>query len=476
MELLPLAVALAVGLVVGAVSAWLVSGARRDAEWTAEAAELRGRLDERSSRASTLEAELERRRRELVELAAARERLAAELDNERSSSGEKLALLAEAERQLREAFQSLSAEALRQNNQSFLDLAKASLGEFQRGALADLDTRRQAIGELVQPVRESLEKVDLKLAAVERDRVDAYASLREQVRSLAQTQQQLHSETAKLVQALRAPAVRGRWGEIQLKRVVELAGMVDHCDFFEQPSVTTEDGRLRPDLVVKLPGGRNVVVDAKAPLGAFLEAYETNDDSAREAKLRDHARQVREHMTKLGAKSYFAQFEPAPEFVVMFLPGETFFSAALQYAPDLIEFGVDKRVIPTSPTTLIALLRAVAYGWRHERLAENAQAISELGRELHERLRTMAEHFERLGGHLDRAVSAYNDAIGSIERRVLITARRLKEKGVGATEEIPALEGVERSVRALGTLASDPAEGTPSLPGISAAEDAEEES
>ncbi|MBI2963095.1 MAG: DNA recombination protein RmuC [Deltaproteobacteria bacterium] len=476
MEPLPLAITLVVGLATGWAAGWLVGRARRGAESAAESAELRARLDERSARAASLEADLDRRTRELADLGAARARLAAELEGERRTSGEKLALLAAAERQLREAFQSLSAEALRQNNQSFLDLAKAALGEFQRGAVADLDTRRQAIGDLVQPVRESLEKVDLKLAAVERDRVDAYASLREQVRSLAQTQQQLHAETAKLVRALRTPSVRGRWGEIQLKRVVELAGMLDHCDFFEQPSVTTEDGRLRPDLLVKLPGGRNVVVDAKAPLGAFLEAFEASDESVREARLRDHARQVREHMTKLGAKSYAAQFEPAPEFVVMFLPGEAFFSAALQYDPELIEFGVDKRVIPASPTTLIALLRAVAYGWRHERLAENAQAISELGRELHERLRTMAEHFERLGGQLDRAVAAYNDAIGSIERRVLVTARRLKEKGIGVTEEIPALEGVERSARALGALAGDPAEGQTALPGMPPAEEAEEES
>ncbi len=471
MDLLPLAVALVLGLGIGAVSGWLVARARSDAQSGAEAAELRARLEERSSRAAALEAEVDRRRHEAAELAAARERLSADLENERRASGEKLALLADAERHLREAFQSLSAEALRQNNQSFLDLAQTSLGEFQRGAAADLDTRRQAIGDLVQPVRESLEKVDLKLQAVERDRVGAYAELREQVRSLAQTQQQLQSETARLVQALRTPSVRGRWGEIQLKRVVELAGMVDHCDFFEQQSVTTEDGRLRPDLLVKLPGGRNVVVDAKAPLGAFLEAFEAGDDPAREAKLRDHARQVREHMTKLGAKGYFAQFEPAPDFVVMFLPGETLFSAALQYDPELIEFGVDKRVIPASPTTLIALLRAVAYGWRHERLAENAQAISDLGRELHERLRTMAEHFERLGGHLDRAVSAYNDAIGSIERRVLVTARRLKETGVGVTEEIPVLEGIDRSSRALAALAGDSAEGQTAPPGMPAAGD-----
>jgi DNA recombination protein RmuC len=276
------------------------------------------------------------------------------------------------------------------------------------------------------------------------------------VRSLAETQHHLHTETTKLVRALRTPNVRGRWGEIQLKRVVELAGMLDHCDFFEQQTVTTEDGRLRPDLLVRLPGGRNVVVDAKAPLGAYLEAFEATDDAVRETLLRDHARQVRDHMTKLGAKSYSAQFEPAPEFVVMFLPGETFFGAALQHDPEMIEFGVDKRVIPASPTTLIALLRAVAYGWRQEQLAENAQEISALGRELYERLRSMAEHFMRLGGQLDRAVAAYNDAVGSLESRVLVTGRRLREKGAVAGEEIPLLERIDRVARGLQVALPEP--------------------
>jgi DNA recombination protein RmuC len=223
--------------------------------------------------------------------------------------------------------------------------------------------------------------------------------------------------------------------------------MLDHCDFFEQQTVVTEDGRLRPDLLVKLPGGRHIVVDAKAPLGAYLEAFETADEAQRESLLRDHSRQVRDHIAKLGAKSYATQFSPAPEFVVMFLPGETFFAAALQHDPELIEFGVDKRVIPASPTTLIALLRSVAYGWRQERLAENAQAISDLGAELYDRLRTTAEHLSRLGGQLDRAVACYNDAVGSLESRVLVSARRLREKGAATGDDIAVLEPLDRAVR-----------------------------
>ena len=449
MTLLWLGLVVGSAVLVAAAIVWSVAWSSRAGTAATEIAELRARLEERSARAAALEVEVTAYRREIADSAAARERLIADLEHERRTGADKLALISEAEAKLREAFQSLSAEALRQNNQSFLDLAKTSLGEIQRTAAADLESRRQAIGELVKPVRESLDKVDCKLQAVERERIGAYASLSEQVRSLAETQQQLHSETTKLVRALRTPNVRGRWGEIQLKRVVELAGMLDHCDFFEQPTVTTEEGRLRPDLLVRLPGGRHVVVDAKAPLGAYLEAFEATDESARESLLRDHARQVRDHMTKLGAKSYSAQFEPAPEFVVMFLPGETFFGAAMQHDPELIEFGVDKRVIPASPTTLIALLRAVAYGWRQEHLAENAQEISALGRDLYERLRSMAEHFLRLGGQLDRAVAAYNDTVGSLESRVLVTGRRLREKAVAAGEEIPLLDRIDRVARTL---------------------------
>lgn len=361
---------------------------------------------------------------------------------------EKLRLLDEAGVRLKESFAALSHEALRQNQQSFLDLARSQFGALQDASRADLSERQKAIEAIVKPVAESLQQVDRKLQEVEKQRAGAYAGLIEQVKGLAETQSRLQSETAHLSKALRAPISRGKWGEMQLRRVVELAGMVDRCDFVEQPTLSDEHGRvLRPDLVVHLPGGKSVVVDAKAPLAAYLDASEMQDDGAREAKLRDHARLVRDHITALGNRNYSRHVEPAPEFVVMFLPGESFFGAALQFDPTLLEYGIERGVIPASPTTLIALLRAVGYGWRHEQLAENAKEISDLGRQLHERLRTMTGHFDKLGRSLDAATAAFNQAVASLDTRVLVSARRFEELGAGegATLETPG--AVERQAR-----------------------------
>lgn len=378
------------------------------------------------------------------EAAALRARL-----EERAAAGEeKLAAIREAEARLRDAFQALSAEALRSSQTSFLELARASMGEFQKVAQGNLEAKEKAIGDLVRPVADSLRQVDARLADVEKARLEAYTELKTQVRTLAESQATLQSETANLVKALRAPAVRGRWGEVQLKRVVEMAGMVEQCDFVQQESVTADDRRLRPDLVVKLPGGKQVVVDAKVPLAAYLEALEAPDEAGREAHLAHHARQVKDHMTKLGSKGYWSQFDASPEFVVMFLPGESFFSAALQRDPELLDFGVSHRVIPASPTTLIALLRAVAYGWTQERIAESAQEVAALGRELYERIRSMAGHLDKLGGSLDRAVAAFNEAVGSFEGRVLPQARRFRDLGTASgSEEIPLLEPIGSQTR-----------------------------
>jgi DNA recombination protein RmuC len=322
-----------------------------------------------------------------------------------------------------------------------------AIGAAAAWLLRDLSRRQAAVADLVAPVRDGLARLDARLLELDRARSASQGELREQVRALGEAHAQLRDEAARLGQALRNPVARGRWGEVQLRRVVELAGMSAHCDFAEQ--VTSPDGRLRPDLVVRLPGGRQVVVDAKAPLAAYLEATDACDEAARRAKLAEHARRVREHVVALSRKAYWEQFRPAPEFVVLFLPGESFFAAALEQDPALLEAGAERNVVLATPTTLIALLRAVASGWRQEAIAENARQVSELGRELHHRLATTGEHLARMGRALGQAVEAYNRGIGTLESRVLVSARRLAELGAATGEPLAPLEPVEASPREL---------------------------
>ena len=381
--------------------------------------------------------------------AAEAARLVAELDAERRAAAEKLASLDRAGTTLRDAFAALSAEALRQNNRSFLELARASLAEFQQQAVTDLDGRQKAIAEALQPVKDSLSRVDAQLREVEKARVGSQSALTEQLKGLATAQQLLQSETSNLVSALRSSNVRGFWGEIQLRRVVELAGLTEHLDFVEKESASTEEGVRRvPDLIVRLPGDRQIIVDAKVPTDAFLRAIETRRSEDREAGFREHARQVKAHVTSLSSKAYWDQFQPTPEFVFMFLPGEGLLEAAIEGDPGLVEFALARRIILATPLTLIAMLRAVAYGWQQQQIAVNAQAISDLGRQLYDRLRVLGEHFASLGDSLAKSVEAYNRSVGSLEGRVIVTAKRLKDLGVRGVEPMPEVQSVDQTPRA----------------------------
>src|SRR5687767_15794 len=444
------------GLALGALLVWLTLRSRISHEYDRAMAKTAPQLATVTERLAGKENELrqlqqtsERQIAEQEALRAETMRLKAALEGERRAAQERSESFKQASEELAQKFKALSRDALKDNNQSFLELAKANLEKIQETAKGDLELRRNAIDELVKPLKDSLEKVDGRIVELEKARAGAYSELREQVKTLAMSHLQLQAETGNLVKALRTPHVRGRWGEIQLRRVVELAGMLQYCDFVEQETVATEDGRIRPDLIVRLPGNRTIVVDSKVPFDAFYESISTTDEEIRISRLKDHARLVRTHITALSRKSYWETVQPTPEFVLLFLPGETFYSAALENDPKLIEDGVSQNVIIATPTTLIALLKAISYGWRQEQMAENAQEVSDLAKTLYDRLRVFTNHFDDIGRNLDRALEAYNKGVRSLETRVLVTARRFKERGAIAGEEIETLEPIDKAARPL---------------------------
>lgn len=348
---------------------------------------------------------------------------------------------------LRDAFQALAAATLKSTTDEFLKLADQKIGNVHREAAIDLTRRQQELGTLVSPIKDTLQQVDAKLKEVEKTRVDDSASMRSLLGLVGHAQQQLQLETQQLVRALRSPGVRGRWGEVQLRKVVELSGMLEHCDFDEQPTIFSESGRMRPDMTINLPGGRTIVVDAKAPLEAFLDAQAATEEGIRSGKLADHVRQVKDHVKKLGEKSYWDALPASPEMVILFLPAEAIYMAALERDSALIDFSVQRKVLIASPLTLIALLRSASFGWKQERLTINAEEISRLGKALHESVATMAEHLEDLRKRLDGTFSTFNKLVGSFENNVFVKARRFRELGAGSIKEVPVVEPLETVAR-----------------------------
>ncbi len=455
-----------VGIAVGGGVGWLLAGLRRNSALSA----LRVETEGKTRAAESLVGELRSQVMDLQTKLASSEqqtrnegnlRVAAEtrLTETQANLEDQKRMLEDAREKLADVFEALSAQALKSNNQAFIELARSTFETVQAQAKGELETREQAIQGLVSPLVETLKRYEAQIQEMEKTRQNAYGSLEEQLRNLAMVNQQLQKETGTLANTLKGgPAVRGRWGEMTLRRVAELAGMSKHCDFTEQENFETSTGRQRPDMIVHLPNGRGIAVDAKAPLQAFLDAAAATTEDERREKLSRHAQLVRDRMKELSAKAYWDQFDPAPEIVVLFLPGESFFSAALEQDRTLLEDGMQKHVVIATPTTLIALLRAVAFGWRQEQVAENAREISALGKDLYDRVRTFLGHFEGVGSSLKRATDNYNRAVGSLESRVLPSVRKFKELGAATGEDIAELEPVDETTRELNAPEDYPSE------------------
>ncbi|GMQ82142.1 MAG: hypothetical protein BMS9Abin05_1586 [Rhodothermia bacterium] len=436
-----LGIGVLVGVLLGGLITWLVSKAR--------SASITVRLQEKEESALRVTTELKQLSAEHSDLRAKYAGEIAAREQERLAAEEKLVLLREAQEELLIQFQALSRKALDSNNKSFLELAKTQVEHLLTKVDAKEEKRTLEMKNLVDPLEKSLKEVTKQIGDIEKQRVNAYSSLKEQVKGLQEAQLQIQKEAHNLVTALRKPTVRGQWGEFHLRRVVELAGLVEHCDFDEQHTVRTDDGLLRPDLVVHLAGERNIVVDAKTPLDAYLSGVEEEDADKKAAFFTQHVRQVRDHVKNLASKSYHTQFDMAPEMVVLFLPAESMLYEASHADPTLLEYGIRNRVLIATPMTLIALLHGVASGWRQDLIVQNAQQISRLGQDLYERICKMAEHFSKVGSRLNSAVSSYNSAVGSLERRVLVSARRFKEMGAGSTQDVQEIEQVDTAAKQL---------------------------
>jgi DNA recombination protein RmuC len=455
------------GLSIGGIVAWFIASFRLQKKYAEQIAGIQAsylsQCTELEKKAGVSEARIEELRQQVQMRDAEIDWTRTELDRERQLKVEALtkleaahknfeeqkALIEAMKTEMTDTFNALSSAALKSSSEDFLRLASEHLGKVVADTKGRLGEHQAALDGMIKPLYETLKRYDEQIKSIEEGRHKAYGSLEEQLRALALTQDNLQKETSNLVSALRRPQVRGRWGEMQLRRVAELSGMSIHCDFTEQQSVDTEKGRIRPDMLVHLPMERAIVVDSKVSLEAYLDAVSVPAEDEKKAKMEKHAQQVRSHMNKLASKEYWSQFKQSPEFVVLFLPGESFLSAALDSDSTLIEDGIQRRVIIATPTTFIALLRAIAYGWRQEQITKNAREISELGRQLYERMNILVQHFDNVGTNLEKAIGAYNKAVGSIETRILPSVRRLKELGITGADEIPVIRQIDQKTRSL---------------------------